>query len=376
MFTAQQLLVIQDELRAPLRTDRVTHFSMRPPELRFVDNCVDYVRWFDRESVCPLFNPTKALASMEVSLDLDEEKCCWLDGFNYKITVRPAALRIVYEHAKERFRNLVRADPHQAIRVPTQGTLRVFGKLVWMFEGYDPNASFVYTRRTERVYKIFSDQFLSKNKARKLPVVWWTPVHPRRNTAFLIQLLLCMGHFNTEYELMLQGNMRGSYVEAGLFDTLQPSQSFHKVLSCYVLRHLRVQAGSTFQFDRNLTDAYNLIKGMLFPTAGPTQLLCTPAVLYSSIVRDTNENVTAHLNKIRRNYATALYGEIRNCGLVDIVPDMEEIINARDVPIAVSRITEFFPPPQHPMLNLCLDSRAWRWLTAVLTRVLPYSYCR
>jgi hypothetical protein len=28
------------------------------------------------------------------------------------------------------------------------------------------------------------------------------------------------------------------------------------------------------------------------------------------------------------------------------------------------------------LLNLRLDSRAWRWLTAVLTRILPYSYCR
>jgi hypothetical protein len=43
LFADQQVMVTRDELRAPLRTDRVTHFSMRPHELLFVDNCIEHV---------------------------------------------------------------------------------------------------------------------------------------------------------------------------------------------------------------------------------------------------------------------------------------------------------------------------------------------
>jgi len=151
LFTDQQVMVIRDELRAPLRTDRVTHFSMRPPELLFVDNCIEYIRWFERESVCPLFNPSKALEYLKSStLDRKEENYFWLDGFNYKITVRRAALRPLYELAIERLQN---ARPHASqrtgLRLPTPGTVRLLGKLVWMIEGYQPTAQYVYTRRTQ-----------------------------------------------------------------------------------------------------------------------------------------------------------------------------------------------------------------------------------
>jgi hypothetical protein len=69
LFTDQQVMVMRDELRAPLRTDRLTHFSMRPPELLFVDNCIECVRWFERESACPLFNPDKALEHLKSALN-------------------------------------------------------------------------------------------------------------------------------------------------------------------------------------------------------------------------------------------------------------------------------------------------------------------
>ena len=95
--------------------------------------------------------------------------------------------------------------------------------------------------------------FIYKKNSRKLPIVWWDLIYPRRKTAFLVQILLCMGRFTTEYELMLQGSMRGSLVEAGIIDIRQPKHSFHEILRSCVLRHLRVLPGSMYQFDRNLT---------------------------------------------------------------------------------------------------------------------------
>ena len=375
LFTDQQVMVIRDELRAPLRTDRVTHFSMRPPELLFVDNCIEYVRWFQRESVCPLFNPDKALEYLKSALNKKEENCLWLDGFNYKITIRRAALLPLYEFAKERLRNAPDVNERTGLRLPTPGVIRLLGKLVWMIENYQPTAQYVYTRRTEEELKILTTMFIHKKNIRKLPIVWWNPIYPRRKTAFLVQILLCMGRFSTEYELMLQGSIRGSLIEAGMIDIQQPEHSFHEILQVYILRHLRVLPGSTYQFDRNLADAYNLLKDTIFPTDTPSPLLCTPAVLYSSIIRDTDKKVTDHIDESRLNFVTAVYGEIRNCGLIHLVPDMESVINARQNPIDAETVSKFFPPPLNPQQSTASHKEQSTVMNEVKQAVSVYKSC-
>ena len=375
LFTSQQMMVIQDELRAPLRTDRVTHFSMRPPELLFVDNCVEYIRWFERESVCPLFNPTKALEYLKCALDRREENCIWLDGFNYKITVRQPALRPLYELAKKSIQNTSRTNRTIGIRFATPGMVHLLGKLVWMIEGYQPTAQYVYTRTIQEKFKILTAMFIHKKKNRKLPIVWWTPIYPRRKTAFLVQILLCMGRFTTEYELMLQGNMRGSLVEAGMIDIQQPEHSFHEILRSYVLRHLRVQPASTYQFDRNLIDAHNLLKDTVFPTNAPSPLSGTPAVLYSSIIRETDKKVDNHMNECRQNFVTAIYGEIRNCGLINLVPDIQSVIDARRNPIDSEVISKFFPPPPNAQQSVASHEEQTTIMIEVKKAVSIYRSC-
>ena len=193
LFTDQQMMVVQDELRAPLRTDRVTHFSMRPPELLFVNNCVDYIRWFERESVCPLFNPSEALKFLHSALNTSEEKSMWLDGFNYQVGVCRGALRPLYEFAKEQLEYVPPVNARKGLCVPNPRTVRLLGKLVWMFEDYQQTAQYIYTRSTQQEFENLSTIFVSSTNVRKFPVVWWTPIYPRRKTAFLVQILLCMG---------------------------------------------------------------------------------------------------------------------------------------------------------------------------------------
>jgi hypothetical protein len=88
MFTKRQIEVIQDELAAPLRTDQITYFSMRPPDLLFVDNVTLYTQWFVRKAVCPLFDPQKSMNYLVQNLHLSLAKSQWLDGFNYQVRSR------------------------------------------------------------------------------------------------------------------------------------------------------------------------------------------------------------------------------------------------------------------------------------------------
>ena len=47
-FTDSQIIKIQDDLESTLKTDQVTIFGFRPPELRFVMHQTEYARWFVR----------------------------------------------------------------------------------------------------------------------------------------------------------------------------------------------------------------------------------------------------------------------------------------------------------------------------------------
>ena len=346
MFTSFQLMVIRDELSAPLQTDSITHFSMRPPELLFVDNCILYLEWFERHCVCPLFNPNQALQFLSKTLNQDEHDSMWLDGFNYQIRVRRSAVRPLYDHAKKRMQQSSLLAEGTGKRLPSQATMKLLGKLVWMYEGYQPDVNYVFTRRCNEDFRKLSSLFLSSKTTRKLPVVWWTPVHPRRKTAFLIQILLCMGHFTTEYEVMLRGSLHGAFIEAGLLNIQQPKESLHIILHHYVLHHLRVEARSIYQFDRNVVEAYNILKEMIFPTTSPTPVLGTPAVLYSSMIRDCESKVIDDLDKYRHDFIQAIYCEMRNCGTHNIVPSVDSVMHARVDPIAPDIITMFFPPPR------------------------------
>jgi hypothetical protein len=86
-----------------------------------------------------LFNPDRALEHLKSALNEKEENCTWLNGFNYKITVRRTALRPLHEFAKERLRNAPHVD-RTGFRLPTPGTIRLLGKLVWMIEDCQPTA--------------------------------------------------------------------------------------------------------------------------------------------------------------------------------------------------------------------------------------------
>lgn len=199
LFTPAQLNVIRDELEAPLKTDLITHFSMRPPELLFVDNPIEYTRWFVRKSVCPLFDPEKSLTFLKTNLHLRIDKCMWLDGFNYQILLRVNAIRSCLDLLRSRSSLTGRPSGMQP------GIIR---RLVSLLEKIDQlhlvqtQGSRQLTTQEYNEWTALSSRFLYMRKDRHLPVVWWTPVLPRRKTAFLIQMLLCNGRFTTEYELI------------------------------------------------------------------------------------------------------------------------------------------------------------------------------
>ena len=353
LFTDYQIQQIQDELQAPLRTDQTTYFSMRPPELRFVREQKLYLRWFERHSVTPLYDPATNMKYLQTALNEDFSKNEWLDGFNFKITLRRGAMNEILEYVKSCPEdNFDRMSNNQSSREFIVDFFQQLKNDYCRFEssneirGLAGNFRWMRPSLQETImWEKKKDIFLSKQNSTKLPVIWWTPVYPKRKTAFLIQLLLSLGSFVTEYDLMLEGSLKRAFIKAKLFDPDSPEQSIRILLRRYVLEQLRLVPGSTFQFDRNLCQAVEAVKELLLGES--TNVVETPSVLYAHMKKETSDKAQAHFLKEKKRLVTTVHNELSNGGFHDLLPPVDDILAATvDKPIPKEQISLFFPPPK------------------------------
>ena len=100
-FSTYQITVIEDELSSHLTIDRLTIFSIRPPELQFVRNQSYYLTWFERTECMQLFNSNQNMSYMKTNLSIRISKCQWIDGLNNQILLRTPALELCLEYSKK-----------------------------------------------------------------------------------------------------------------------------------------------------------------------------------------------------------------------------------------------------------------------------------
>ena len=89
-FTPSQIELIKDNMESGLNVDNISLYGMRPPELYFVDNPTDYLRWFVKKG-------TTKKEVIESSLNDIFSECLWIDGFNNNIKIRPPAIKHVLQ---------------------------------------------------------------------------------------------------------------------------------------------------------------------------------------------------------------------------------------------------------------------------------------
>ena len=85
--------------------------------------------------------------------------------------------------------------------------------------------------------------------------------------------------------------------------------------------------------------------------------------------------MTNHINECRRDFVIAVYGEIRNCGLIHLVPDIESVIDARKNPIDAEILSRFFPPPLNPQQSIASHKEQSTIMIEVKKAVSIYTSC-
>ena len=179
-FTNRQKTQIQDASQSNFSTDKVTLFSIRPPELLFVRKLKDHFAFFVRDK--------KRIHSNKVIPTLSLVPRPWLDGTNSKIKLRSSALhelRIWFTQFTG-FNDSRVAEFEMVLRNLNRTNFR---------EVYVADSTMLSTGPAEIVF---------------------SKVYPKNHFKFLLHLLYTMGSFETELDLFSSSSLRNCFVTAGI----------------------------------------------------------------------------------------------------------------------------------------------------------------
>ena len=358
MFSSFQIAVIQDEQKSALSICAITIFSIRPPELRFVNNVFSYFRWFERQRID--FNDYNELRDeLKARLKDDIGKCQWIDGMNMQVTVRRGAVTEILSYIEEECQGPSLFGSNSS----RSGILKLFrtiAKLLKQFEtpvGQTTDQSRgrrAATHESSRQqYETLCHDFVSTDKSNALPTVWTTAVYPKNVGRFLVYILLLFGRFETEYELMKQGSMREAYIHAGLLrrgTVEEEKQSLDELLAKYVRRALSYQSGSVLLHDNNLVFAEAAFLGLLEPsdnrlTGSVIMPIGTPCVLQSHMEEETTEKVRTERRLLLETFIGTLIEDLMRAGFsAESLPDRDALLGLHCACSTSGDIPYTFPP--------------------------------
>ena len=202
LFTDSQITILEGLKDSPLSVDKVTVFSIRPPELRHIfDQLGNYYRWFSIGG--KLHKRTELLTE----IDIDVTKCCWIDGLHRQVFLRKSAKKEVL-HYLDTENSINRDCDH--IREMIEFVKRIF----WLDNLVNSNAMISDDERKEM--KWYSNNLLIEDKEKHLPIPVYSCIKPTMGFKFILHLLLSMGHFCTEPDLLRHRTLRESFKHAKL----------------------------------------------------------------------------------------------------------------------------------------------------------------
>jgi hypothetical protein len=307
-FTSTELIIIRDQLCAPVSIDNMTSFGIRPPELRFVNSPTDYLCSFiiRKESLkkVDIINDdgtkSKRLQSItERDLHFDLFKSGWIDGMDRKVYLRKAGIQNFIQLYDDKF--------------PDDKTRLLFHSLYYCIH-QEFHSSTTINMQHQIQFKINDpefniNQFIHNNdNANKLPIPVYNCIKPNNIMRFLIHIVLSLGRFNNEVELWDATDIRTVFQNAHLLpqqlNETNLNEAIQTIMKRYIQEQLHFIPSGTMSFDKYVIAAkYSIQRSLLENTINDVDL---PSCLYTSLFQNANELCKTYNHKFRTNITTKL----------------------------------------------------------------------
>ena len=328
-----ELLILQGSDKSSISIDKVSKFSVRPPELRQItDKLGDYFRFF-------YVTPSK-LRYNDIATVINDDvwKSAWVDGLGHIVKVRYNAIHELATHCQFLLNEelYLLTDTTESIAEMIIHISEITKTIEELDDDDDETSLDNVLSETDLAFYNFAQKQLIHPREKdlsysNLPVPVYTFTRPSMGHQFILHILLSMGRFETEVDLTLHSSLRKSLRYAKLIgpnDDNESLQQYSKdLLKKFVLEQCVKFPNSMREIDSFIIDAAHLFDDIIINDTLPITDL--PPVLQTAIHESNEMAQIKYWKDMRSSIISSARAEIGEEAIVNCnVPTSESLMNA------------------------------------------------
>ena len=317
LFTDSQKLIIQGTMNSSISLDNITLFGIRPPELLHIFKKVgDYFRWFHVEP--------KIYKSSEIEekLSIDESQSFWLDGIGKIVKLRYKAIPEVKEY-------LISINSEINDNESRKSTYDIIMDIINTYETRIANVNEQHTAEQNNHWAHIKNFWLHFDTHDHLPIPVFDYIKPNVQTRFILHILLSLGHFETEYDLLLQPNLRESLRYAKLIgpsnNTEDLQQYSNNLLKLFVEEQLVYYPNGKKAIESFILNASETFNSIIVQNEIP--IIDMPPVLQANLDISKESQVIEMHQNMKKGTLDSIFMEIQDLPFDNVLERKEDFYN-------------------------------------------------
>ena len=312
-LSQSELIMLQGAQSSRISIDKVTKFSLRPPELRVIVRKIEsYFRWF-------YIHPKQMnQEEIEEGLHINIRRTIWVDDLQKKVSVRKNALPEIMTYLSTIDIN---SDSHDFLIEMHEWFHRIY-ILSTQLEHLSEN--------DKRDWDFISHHLLHLDEEKHLPIPVFSYIKPTMGSRFILHILLSMGEFDTEVDLLLHKTLRESLRYAKLIGTSDDPEKLKKysdqLLKMFIEEQLVFYPNSSKVIDSWIVSAGELLDGVIIRNEIP--ITDMPPVLQTQVEMQSQVTKSILLQKLKKNLISAITKELDHVSDYYNIPDKNDIENS------------------------------------------------
>ena len=305
-----EVMIVMDLKMSNVSADKISIFSLRPPELRQLMNQVGvYFRWFHISK-----KTLKGDEIMEMT-NQDIRKSAWIDGLQHQVFVRRKALREVIDYC----------DSLEEESNPISSMIELFRSIHQELANENVEDE---EFRDHICSNLLDDDFRFDH----LPCPVYSYVKPTMGFSFLHHVLLSMGKFETEIDLKMHHSIRDSFRYAQLIGPYNDEESLqgysNALLEKWIISQLQYFPNALRTLSSWIVVAGNLFDQVIVKDELPISEM--PPVQLSTLFGNDEEAIKNHIKERKEILIKAIVEEIGEVTVQTCqVPSIEELQHAK-----------------------------------------------
>jgi predicted GIY-YIG superfamily endonuclease len=317
--TANESLTFKGVSMSRVSIDKVSKFSLRPPELRIFDTMRGYFRWFEYGSTYLTGD------QLDDMLDQEFERVRFVDGLMQQVKIRHKALPEILAYLENDLQ-------HDNTEINYNDSIRVMKALF-----QDINRVLTTDKDELNIDEL---DFLGHielhlivfhSPGYHLPCPVFSYPKPTTGMQFILHILLSLGRFETEIDLTTHATIRDCFRYAKLIGDSDNPDDLENYSNELLLNYIKHQV-IYFPNSKRVIDSWIIAAGDLFDSViirDEIPICNIPPVQLSTLFCDVEASNQSFSKDIKSNIIDAALKELGEDTIVQCnIPSKEELTNA------------------------------------------------